>query len=155
MARKPKKKRTTAKRRKTGSRRRSRKQILAAKRNIKKAQAARRRKSKRKGAHRKSKAARRRQNKHGHRKNKKSRRRRKRHAQSGFAASNLQVYQKLINKGYSPARAHKVAARLERMRKGKIGRYFSNEAAETERTGRLANMFSGFAMAAKAHKAIS
>lgn len=106
----------------------------------------RRRKSKNKRRHGKRKHRR-----HGKSKSKRrSRRHGQRHAQTGFAVSSLQTYQKLINKGYSPERAHKVAARLERMRKGRISRYFSKQTAEKESEGRLSNLFAGLAAAGRA-----
>lgn len=138
------------KRRKSShKRRRSRKQLAAARRNIKKALAALRRRKKGGKKRRKARHGR----KHRRRGGKKSRRR-SHGAAVGGSTAYQKVYNRIIAKGGSAAHAHKVASRLERMRKGRISRFFTKQSATQESENRLANLFSGLASAGRAHKAL-
>ncbi len=134
-----------AKRRKKGrhgrhrKRRMSAKQRRAAMRNLKKARRALRGRRRRGGKRRKNRG-----------RNKSRRRssgRRRSHSQSRLSNKAHQVYQTLINRGRTPQQAHKVAARIDRMRTGKVKRYFENQAVQAKSAQQLSNLFAGFGAA--------
>ncbi len=142
MARRRRKKARHGRHRK---RRMSAKQRRAAMRNLKKARKALRRGKRRHGKRRKSRKGRKRSRRRSH-----GRRRsggHRRHGQSRLSNKAHQVYQTLINRGRSPQQAHRVAARIDRMRSGRVKRYFEREAMAAKSKAALANVFAGFGAA--------
>lgn len=125
-------------------RRLSAKQRRAMMRNLRKARKALRGKRRRKGGKRRKS-----------RRSRKSRRRsssrRRRHGggrrHGGLSNKAAQIYQQLIDRGRTPQQAHKVAARIDRMRTGRVKRYFEREAMQAKSKSQLANLFSGFGAA--------
>ena len=65
----------------------------------------------------------------------------------GLSTKGHQVYQALINRGRTPQQAHKVASRLDRMRTGKVKRYFEREAQHAKSAQQLSNLFAGIGSA--------
>jgi hypothetical protein len=129
-----------ARRRKSSTRRRKKKtkaqRRRIALRNLAKAHRARRRKGGKK-----------------RRRNKKSRKRggrrsrRRSSTRRGLSFKAQQVYQRLIDRGRTPQQAHKVASRIDRMRTGRVKRYFEREAMQAKTSAQLGNLFSGFGAA--------
>lgn len=131
-----------ARRRKSSTRRRKKKtkaqRRRIALRNLAKAHRARRRKGGKK---------RRRGKKSRKRGGRRSRRRSSHRRSGGLSFKAAQVYQTLINRGRTPQQAHKVASRIDRMRTGRVKRYFEREAMQAKTSAQLGNLFSGFGAA--------
>lgn len=129
-------------------RRLSAKQRRAMMRNLRKARKALRGKRRRHGKRRKSRKSRKSRRRHGKRRSSSRRRRHgggRRHG--GLSNKAAQIYQQLIDRGRTPQQAHKVAARIDRMRTGRVKRYFEREAMQAKSKSQLANLFSGFGAA--------
>jgi hypothetical protein len=126
--------------------RKSSKRSRAAKRAYRKSGLFKYNQSKKKGrGKRKKKYAR----KHGGRRkghHKYSRRR------TGLSPKGVVLVQSLVNKGYSRERAHKIVARMERMRAGRAGRHFAGEAAAASARQRMSNLWANIAQAGVAAK---
>ncbi len=71
----------------------------------------------------------------------------RRRSNGGLSNKSQQIYQQLINRGRTPQQAHKVAARIDRMRTGKVKRYFEREAKQAHTATQLSNLFAGFGSA--------
>lgn len=127
-------------------RRLSAKQRRAMMRNLKKARKALRGRKRRHGKRRKSRKGRKHSKRHSRRRSS-SRRRRGGGGHRALSNKANQVYQTLINRGRSPQQAHKVAARIDRMRTGKVKRYFEREAVAAKTKTQLHNLFAGFGAA--------
>lgn len=126
-------------------RRLSAKQRRAMMRNLRKARKALRGKKRRKGGKKRRKS---RGRKKSRRRSSKRRSRRSGSRRSGgLSFKAAQVYQTLINRGRTPQQAHKVAARIDRMRTGRVKRYFEREAMQAKSASQLSNLFAGFGAA--------